>query len=294
MITYEAFDNEISWLEKRLDCINSSEVADLYGCGHNTKYKLYFIKKHRIIEEKNKEYIYIGKKIEQFIASIFEDKMGIKLKKKNEYIQDMSIKLGASFDFQSECGNVIVETKNVSDFVFAKEWDTSNSEIKIPKNFFLQLQTQMIFTGHEYCYIAALVGGNRFITQKIFADKEVQKDIKEQAIAFWNKIEHEDYQPNIEEDFKFINEWYLKKSKNTLNTLVANDEQLQLIKKYQEAKEAEKQLHTHKEMLRARVARILGDYSSITDSFNKTIATKQEIRHKNGSYFKINITGDFI
>jgi predicted phage-related endonuclease len=81
--------------------------------------------------------------------------------------------------------NALLECTTVNAFG-AKEW---NGE-EIPPSYILQCQHYMEVMGADNCYIAALIGGQKFIFKEIKRDEELISMIVEAEKDFWiNHVE---------------------------------------------------------------------------------------------------------
>lgn len=65
---------------------------------------------------------------------------------------------------------------------------TDEWEIGVPRDVLIQVQTQMIVTGDDHGFVAALLGG-RFRWRRVDADPELQREIIETTSDYWARLE---------------------------------------------------------------------------------------------------------
>lgn len=76
--------------------------------------------------------------------------------------------------------NAILECKTANQFL-GKEWEGE----EVPLSYLCQVQHYMNVLNKDYCYIAVLIGGQKFIWKRIERDQELIDTITEQLVEFW-------------------------------------------------------------------------------------------------------------
>jgi predicted phage-related endonuclease len=126
----------------------------------------------------------------------------------DQYMRDPDLRAGSSFDFSIESGNGtgkgLLEIKNVDGLIFKNDWTEDESgNMQGPLHIEIQVQHELLVSEREYCYLAALIGGNRLVMVKRTRDEAVIQAIRERVAAFWQSIEantppQADYQADAE------------------------------------------------------------------------------------------------
>ncbi len=88
--------------------------------------------------------------------------------------------LRANIDRDVVGENAILECKTANQFL-GKEWEGE----EVPLSYLCQVQHYMNVLNKEYCYIAVLIGGQKFIWKQIERDQELIDTITEQLVEFW-------------------------------------------------------------------------------------------------------------
>lgn len=187
-------ENEQQWLERRVFDVTSTESPALFNLSpYLTEFELFHNKRDAIvIRLEPSERMRWGNRLESAIAYGAAEDQGWTISKLDVYMSDLDIRMGSSFDFQidsSSDGPGIMEIKNVDRLEFARNWiDHGNGQIEAPEHIEMQVQHQMAVSGHRWCAIVALVGGNE---QKVLlrnADAEIAQSIRDKVQAFWKRV----------------------------------------------------------------------------------------------------------
>jgi len=182
------------WLAERTKDVTSTEVSALYGLSpYLTEYELFHQKRQgHVVKFEANERMKWGNRLEAAIAHGAAEDQGWKISKLNVYMRDISARLGSSFDFQidsSSDGPGILEIKNVDWLQYKQKWiDDGAGNIEAPEHIELQIQHQMEVSGHNWCALVALVGGNE---QKVILrnrDRSIGQDIRGKVGEFWERI----------------------------------------------------------------------------------------------------------
>ncbi len=108
---------------------------------------------------------------------------------KQPYVANKQARIGATLDYRfthPQFGVVLLEAKNV-DWL---QWrDTWSDDVAAPR-VELQVQAQMIATGIERGWIAALVGGNDLKLYPREANPKLQQSINDRVAEFFEKVEN--------------------------------------------------------------------------------------------------------
>ena len=189
MRSVHPFTTEQAWLELRASNLNSTEIAVLFGKSpYLSLPELWDMKRNRqvqVLDENDR--MFWGKQLQDAIAHGAATKNGWTIRAATEYIEDTDLRIGASFDYETE--DAIVEIKNVDYLQFVKEWVNDDAGLQAPVHIELQLQHQMMLKGKPLGRIVALVGGNTLHVIERSADAEVQGAMAYKAAEFWRTID---------------------------------------------------------------------------------------------------------
>lgn len=256
-------DNEAAWLEARKSDITSTEVAALFGCSpYLTAYELFHRKTGAIDAafEVN-ERMEVGQVIEPAIAALASRRLGIELVPFKEYARIPEVRAGASFDYRSTSGDLIVECKNVDGLEFKRKWLTEFDNIEAPPHIELQVQAQMEVADVDRCVIAALVGGNELKIIERERDREIGAMILAKIADFWKRIaDGNPPPPDFEQDAATIAMIYGSTCEATAD--LTNDARAwHLCSEYKQAAADEDSAKKRKEAAKAELLTLIGDAS---------------------------------
>jgi len=281
------------WLELRSKVITSTEVPALFGLSpYKTAFELWHEKRGQVSEFNSNERVKWGTRLEASIASGIAEDMSWNIRKKDEFIWDDELKLGASFDFEIENPKAILEIKNVDSLQFSRGWIIDGDNIESPPHIELQIQTQLAVSGLDKAWIGALIGGNRVELLERNRDEKIIEAIKKKVSEFWARTTP----PEIDwaRDSNFIISLYGESDPGKVIDATGNIEIENLAKAYKEygaaAKEAEEKKAAVKAQILSKIDRaekVFGEWGSIS---SKMISGK-EISYFREGYrdFRINI-----
>jgi len=176
------------WLELRKKGLGGSDVGSI--CGLN-KWKspiaVYLDKVGELPNEDiESEAAYWGTVMEDTVAKEFEKRTGKKVRRKNFILQHKEYPwMLANLDRVIVGENALLECKTASAY---KDGDWKDDVI--PESYLLQVQHYLAITGCEKGYIAALIGGNKFVWKEIQRDEEIIEYLINIEKDFWeNHIE---------------------------------------------------------------------------------------------------------
>src|SRR5882762_7677644 len=165
------------WLQLKSEDISSTEISVLFNMSpYLTKYELWHIKKDKkIIELEDNDRMKWGRRLEDSIAQGFAEDNGLVIRKMDEYIRHHYMRrMGASFDYEivntndyaeptneyvkafQKYGKGLLEIKKVDFLIYRDQWQ----EDEAPAHIEFQVQQQMEVSGHKWCAVVPLVGGN--------------------------------------------------------------------------------------------------------------------------------------
>lgn len=171
------------WLQHRQKGIGGSDVGAILGVNKwKSPIKVYLDKVEEITEvQEQSEAAYWGNNLEDMVAKEFAKRTGKKVRKRNELMQHNKYPwMIANIDREVVGEKSILECKTANQYL-AKEWENDN----IPASYILQCQHYMAVMDYERCYIACLIGGQRFVHYTIDRDEELITVLIEKEKNFW-------------------------------------------------------------------------------------------------------------
>lgn len=278
--------SEQHWLELRAQDITSTEVGALFGIDSATYiptlFELWNRKQGRVVVDfEENERTKWGKRFEDSIANGVANDNNWTVRKMSEYIRDPELRIGASFDYSIEeikdpiSGAVIqregcFEIKNVDSMQLKQKWiiekdDEGNETIEAPLHIELQVQHQLLVSGRQFTYLAAMVGGNKVILIKRVPDLAVHAAIKQKAAEFWQSIaDNIPPPPNYARDLSTISKLYGYAEVGKVLDYSGGDLTMdQLVRDYRQAQQDEKAAKERKEALKAEMLVTVGDAEKV-------------------------------
>lgn len=180
--------DRLKWLKERQKGIGGSDVGAIMGVNkYKIPFQVYLEKTEEITEEdEGSGSAYCGSALEELVAREFTLRTGKKVRRSNKHLvhKEYPFMVG-NIDRKVLGENAILECKTTSAFNM-KAWESE----EIPESYILQCQHYMAVTGAEKCYIAVLIGGQKFMFNEILRDDELISMIIEVEKDFWiNHVE---------------------------------------------------------------------------------------------------------
>lgn len=208
------FTTEEDWLNNRKRDLTSTDIAALFGVGYMTEFELWHHKKNGTSPDfQGNERTEFGLALQDGIANKFAKDNNWVIRRMDEYIRIPELRIGSSFDFkgtESDINMFLLEIKNVDGLVFKNDWiEDEEGNIEASPKIEIQIQHQMLVSGHDHGYIGACVGGNKGILLKRESNQSIQDAIILKATKFWYYIDNNiEPLPNFRKDAEFISKLY--------------------------------------------------------------------------------------
>jgi predicted phage-related endonuclease len=202
--------------------------------------------------EEPTEAMVMGTRIEGFIASLAEEKLGEPIRRNRDLYVSITYPFIAAtpdgFTLADDVGSLdrIVEFKNVSSFM-QHQWDMGP-----PLSVRIQVHVQMLCTGLRRAIVPVLFGGNTFVMYAVECDDVLMDSIIVKATQFWERCIVGGAFPDDEElhdVVPIVNEKEM--------TLDAEGEAL--VHKYMALCEEEKRLDRVKSSVKGAICGIMGE-----------------------------------
>jgi putative phage-type endonuclease len=261
--------NEAEWLEERMKDVTSTEVSCLFGISpYSTAFELWHRKKAGVVVrlEQNERMTW-GLALQDAIAGAIAKERGWIIARMTEYIRDPEARIGASFDFSIENPDQIglLEIKNVDGLVFKQEWlEDENGNIQAPLHIEIQVQHQLAVSERAFCYIGALVGGNRLVLINRTRDEAVISAIKAKVAEFWQSIENNTPPaPDFQADAEFIGKLFGYATPGKVLNVVEDADMLAKAKEYKALGDVIKTATEARDAIKAEFLTKIGDAEKV-------------------------------
>lgn len=247
-----------TWLQERRKGIGGSDAAAIAGLSKwKSPVEVYLEKIGEAPEEEQSEAAYWGTIMEDIIAREFQLRTGLKVQRRNAILRHPEYPwMIANLDrviLDKEHGRGVLECKTASEWL-RNEWEGD----KVPDVYIVQVQHYLAVTGYQYAYIAALIGGNRFIYKEIKRDEEVINYLIKIERDFWKLVESR-IPPEMdgsEASSKLLNMLYPEVEQGTKILLPTEAEDL--IAEYEQARAEEQAAAERKEAAANKLKAMLG------------------------------------
>lgn len=173
---------------KREGMIGGSDIAAVMGLSRwKTPLQLWAEKTGELEVEdiSGKEYVQLGTELEDFVAKKFERVTGNKVRRdRREFKHELYPYMVAHIDRRLTGKDEILECKTASAWK-EKEWEGE----EIPIEYILQCQWYMGITQASNCYLAVLIGGQKFVWKELSFDQGLFVNMVQAAQTFWQMVE---------------------------------------------------------------------------------------------------------
>ena len=173
------------WLQLRRRGIGGSDASVIMGKNpYRSILQLWEEKTGKLpVTDDGNEYTYWGNVMEPIIRKEFMNRTGLKVRQKHAMIFHKDYPyLFADVDgiVTDERGEkCIFEAKTASQYK-AEQWEDG-----VPEEYILQVQHYLEVCGMDKAYIAALIGGNKFVFHTIYRDEELIRNLISREKEFW-------------------------------------------------------------------------------------------------------------
>lgn len=171
------------WLKYRKIGIGGSEAAAVAGLNPwSSPLKVYMDKLNETEEQPDNERMRVGRDLEDYVARRFEEATGKKVRKVNYLLQHPEHEfMLANLDRDIVGEEAFLECKTTSSYA-KKDWEEG-----VPIHYQIQCLHYMAVTGYTHCYIAVLIGNEKFIYHKLERDEEAINNLIQIEKNFWEQ-----------------------------------------------------------------------------------------------------------
>lgn len=243
-------------LERRRKVVGASEVALLFGLdayGGKTVSDMFFEKKYGIVNSQGNEATYWGNKLEEIVLDEAEQRLGTKIIDRQKWLRVGDV--GATLDGRLESSGAVIDAKT-SGIVGPgnlSQWGDEMTD-SIPENYLVQIQAQLLVTGAELGYIAALIGNRGFSIFQIAPHAGLMDAIQAKATEFIASLAGDT--PPVEPPQLDT----LKRIRRQPNKIVPQSAELDdLYEKFKRCQGRSKKANDIKELRQRQILSVLGD-----------------------------------
>ena len=249
----------------RNQIIGGSEIAAVMGQSRwCTPYKLWAIKTGKIPapDLSNNEAVQIGAKLESFVAELFTERTGKKVRRAPKVYRHPKYPfLIAHIDRLIANSDELLEIKTCSAYKL-EEWEN-----KIPKEYVLQVMFYLGITGKKRGWLCCLIGGQKFDYKCIEFDEELFNLMVDKAVKFWDMVQTQTPPVILPDDCDTLAEVYAEHTDDLIESQELNDRVAYVQELKMHRDEIGKEIKEIETELKATIAEKVG---LITDSYKVT------------------------
>ncbi|MCD2257399.1 YqaJ viral recombinase family protein [Lactobacillus sp. CC-MHH1034] len=216
------------WLANRRNGIGGSDVSAILGLNkYRSPFEVWLDKTGQIPIDtrETSDAIHFGNVFEEIVAQEFAHRTDKKVFRQNKtFIHPEYPMLRANIDRDIAHEPGFLECKTANAFL-AKNWEGD----EIPEAYLLQVQHYMNVLNRPYCYIAALIGGQKFVYKRIERDQELINLITDKLVDWWRTYIEGNKRPPIDGSpaaTNFLNTYLADKSDGDVIELKSEDFEL--------------------------------------------------------------------
>jgi putative phage-type endonuclease len=180
------------WLEARRTGIGGSDAAKVMGLSPwGGPLSVFMDKTGRAPEKEESEAMEMGTELEETVARVFVKRTGIEVETAPEMYRHPEYPwMLANVDRLVVGENKGLECKTAH-FMKGKQWEGDD----LPDEYYAQCQHYICVMGWESCWIAALIGGQRFCYKEVPRNEEFIEAMVGAEREFWHEYVCKDIQP---------------------------------------------------------------------------------------------------
>lgn len=250
------------WLQLRRKGIGGSDASVIMGKNpYRSILQLWEEKTGKLpVTDDGNEYTYWGNVMEPIIRKEFMNRTGLKVRQKHamifhkEYPYLFADVDGIVTDERGE--KCIFEAKTASQYK-AEQWEDG-----VPEEYILQVQHYLEVCGMDKAYIAALIGGNKFVFHTIYRDDELIRNLISREKEFWEGCVLTDTEP-VMDDSDATRDYLNQKYSDPIEGPIQLQEDMKsVLAEYQDVDCKIKELEKQKTGFANQIKAAMGEYET--------------------------------
>lgn len=250
------------WLQLRRNGIGGSDASVIMGKNpYRSILQLWEDKTGKLpVADSENEYTYWGNVMEPIIRKEFMNRTGLKVRQKHSMIFHPDYPYlfadvdGIATDERGE--KCIFEAKTASQYK-AEQWENG-----VPEEYVLQVQHYLEVCGMNKAYVAALIGGNKFIFYTIYRDEELIRELVSKERKFWEEYVLMGIEPDAD-DSEATKDYLNKKYSDSIaDTIELQENMKNILSEYQEIDSRVKELEKQKTGLANQIKSAMGEHET--------------------------------
>ena len=250
------------WLQLRRNGIGGSGASVMMGKNsYRSILQLWEEKTGKLpVTDNGNEFTYWGNVMEPMIRKECMNRTGLKVRQKHAMIfhEDYPYLFadvdGIATDESGE--KCIFEAKTASQYK-ADQWEKG-----VPEEYVLQVQHYLAVCGMNKAYIAALIGGNKFVFTTIYRDDSLIEELIAKEKEFWEECVLTGTEPVVDDSEATKEYLNTKYSNSVAGTIQLNADMKNVIAKYQDVDSKVKELEKQKTGLANQIKAVMGAYET--------------------------------
>lgn len=259
------------FLENRRKGIGGSDCAPILGLSKwSTPLDVYLSKVEPVKDEGDvPDYLHFGNVLEPVIADEFQRRTGMRVERRNQmYVDTNEPCLMANIDRYVVGERAILECKTANEYVKG-EWGESETD-EVPDEYLCQCLHYMSVTGYHKCYLAVLIGGNKFRWYVIPWREKLAAHLRERCVSFWHDHVLQRNPPPAASADDLVKLY----GAGGLEAIKAEDRIVALCEELKMVKQTEKKATARKEELELEIKKFIGAHDGLVDpDTGKVLAT---------------------
>lgn len=188
MLKLSPAPNRAQWLEERKSRLGATDVSAVLGINpYRTAYEVWLDKRGQLEAWEGNDATYLGSLLEPAILDEAERRWGEI--ERNVVSKHDKAPIAATLDGWLVEAEEVVEIKTAgltNEFAELGHWGESATD-QIPDWYLLQVQTQLLCTGADWCRMLALISGRGLVYYCIQRDDKVGNVIEAECSKWWQK-----------------------------------------------------------------------------------------------------------
>lgn len=175
------------WPKARRNGIGASDIAAVLGISPwATPLELFLEKTGELPPQEDTPILRRGRRLEPVIIEFYEEETGHTVTRQQDRVIGVEPWMMATLDGYDVAANAPVEVKSVNAFAAHDFGDHGSDDV--PLHYAAQVHWQVMLTGAETGYLAALIGSDDFRIFELRRDRDLEQMLVARAREFWQRV----------------------------------------------------------------------------------------------------------